>query len=80
MKLEGPLFDEPFGYHATKNGLVQISYNGKIITTLSGRDSSRFLSKVESMDSKGAQLVMAKVTGHFKHGTERISKNRRASA
>jgi hypothetical protein len=79
MTLEDPLFDEPFGYQATKNGLVHISYNGKIVTTLSGRDGSRFISKVESTDSKGAQLVMAKATGHFKHGTERVSKNRRAS-
>ena len=79
MAREDPLFDEPFGYHTTKSGLVQISYNRKTITTLSGRDSSRFLSKVESADSKGAQLVMAKATGHFKHGTQRVSKNRRAS-
>ena len=79
MTLENSFFDEPFGYHATKSGLVQISYNGKIITTLSGRDSSRFLSKVESTDSKSTQLVMAKATGHFKHGTERVSKNRMTS-
>ena len=79
MTLEDPLFDEPFGYHATKSGLVHISYNGKIITTLCGRNSSRFISKVESTDSKGAQLVMAQATGHFKHGTERVSKNRRVS-
>ena len=65
MTREDPLFDEPFGYRTTKNGLVQISYHGKNITTLSGQDSPRFLSKVESTDSKDAQLVMAKATGHF---------------
>ena len=76
MSLDELLAGKPFSYRATKSGLVQISYNGKTVTTLSGRDSSRFLSRVESGDSKNAQLVMAKATGHFKHGSERVSKNR----
>lgn len=75
MSLNDLLSEEPFSYRATKNGLVQISYNGKIVTTLSGRNSSRFLARVSSADAQSAQLVMAKATGHFKHGSERESKN-----
>jgi hypothetical protein len=77
MSLDELLAGEPFSYRATKNGIVQISYNGKTVTTLSGRDASRFLSRVESGDSKNAQLAMAKATGHFKHGSERVAKTRR---
>ena len=75
MSLEDLLSDEPFSYRATKNGLVQIFYKGKTVTTLSGRHSSRFLARISSADSQSAQLAMAKATGHFKHGSERISKN-----
>lgn len=38
--------DEPFSYRETKGGLVHISYKGKSVTTLSGKNSPRFLAKV----------------------------------
>ena len=68
--------DEPFRYTSTKSGLIQISYNGKIITKLKGKEGSKFLAKIEADDPENAQLVMAKMTGHFKHGNEQVSKNR----
>jgi hypothetical protein len=76
MSLDELVADEPFDYRATKNGLVYISYKGRTVTTLRGRESSRFLSKVESGNPRAVQLAMAKATGHFKHGTERVSKNK----
>lgn len=76
MSLSDLLSDEPFSYREAKNGLVQISYNGKVVTTLRGRNSSQFLAKVSIADSKSEQHTMAKVTGHFKHGSERASKVR----
>ena len=74
MSLDELIADEPFDYRTTKNGLVYISYKGRTVTTLRGRESSRFLSKVESRDSRDLQLAMAKATGHFKHGSERVSR------
>ena len=68
----------PFSYVSTKSGLVQISWQGRVVTTLSGREAERFLRKVASGDPDQAQLVMAKATGHFKHGTEQVSANRRS--
>lgn len=67
----------PFSYRETKSGLTQISYEGRRVMTLSGAESRRFIAKISALDSDGAQLAMAKVTGHFKHGTERVSKNAR---
>ena len=77
MSLDELIADEPFDYHTTKNGLVYISYKGRTITTLGSHESSRFLSKVESGTPRAVQLAMAKATGHFKHGTERVPKNKR---
>ncbi|HIG41941.1 MAG: hypothetical protein ABGY96_28025 [bacterium] len=70
MSLEELIADEPFDYCTTKNGLVYISYKGRIVTTMRGRESSRFLLKVESGNPRDAQLAMAKATGHFKHGSQ----------
>lgn len=71
---EDTLDDEPFEFQATKNGLVQISYGGRVVTNLAGRNAERFLQKVEEGDARTRQLLMAKATGHFKHGNERLSK------
>lgn len=64
------LADEPFAYRATKNGTVFISWHGKTVTTLRGKPADRFLASVQNLDDQGAQLLMAKATGHFKHGNE----------
>ncbi len=77
MSLQDLYQDEPFSYRETKSGLVQISYAGKVVTTLSGKNASRFIARVSSGDSQTAQLAMAKATGHFKHGTERAARNAR---
>lgn len=66
--------EQPFSYRSIKGGSVQIAYNGKLVTTVSGRDAARFLARVAASRGENAQLLMAKVTGHFKHGTERSVK------
>lgn len=76
MSYEELIRESPFAYRSAKSGLVQISYQGKTVTTLNGNDAARFLAKVESANQEQAQLAMAKATGHFKHGTERMSKRR----
>jgi hypothetical protein len=57
-----------FSYQASKDDTVRISWNGRVVTTLRGRDALRFLDEVELGDE---QLVMAKATGNFKRGNER---------
>ena len=67
----GKLDNTPFSYRATRDGRVFISWHDKRVTTLSGKDAERFLNRIEGADARQAQLVMAKVTGQFKHGNER---------
>lgn len=48
-----------------------ISWHGKQVTTLSGKKSEEFIRKIENADFLEKQLIMAKVTGNFKHGNEK---------
>ena len=71
------LENNPFDYLETKSGLVQLSFHGKVIMTLKGKAATKFMNKISGMDTAQEQLLMAKATGHFKHGNERDSKDRR---
>lgn len=65
-------FDEDiFSYYASKDGKIFISWQGKQVTILRGKEAQKFLTKVADADRRTAQLVMAKATGNFKHGNER---------
>jgi cell shape-determining protein MreC len=63
-------------YRNTKSGLTQIFFAGKQVATVSREDSKNFIAKLNVTDDAGAQLLMAKITGHFKHGTERVSRSK----
>jgi hypothetical protein len=65
------LAEEVFSYRATKEGAVFIAWQGRVVTTLRGKPAERFLARIGGLDGRDAQLVMAKATGHFKHGNER---------
>jgi len=65
-------FDEDiFSYRARKDDKVFISWQGKQVTILRGKEAQKFLVNVADADRRTAQLVMAKATGNFKHGNER---------
>ena len=66
----GKLLEELFTFRETKDEKVLIYWRGKQVTILKGQVASKFLRDISSTDSMQAQLVMAKVTGHFKHGNE----------
>lgn len=70
-KYAANLEDRPFSYQPSKDGTVRISYNNRVVTTLKGKDATKFLAKVERSEAVDQQLQMAKATGHFKHGNER---------
>ena len=70
----GILNEEVFTYRITKDNKVFISYHGKQVTTLSGGKAEKFISEINDAESKEAQLIMAKITGNFKRGNEKLSK------
>jgi len=71
----GRLAGEVFAYRATKENKIFISWHGKPVTTLSGEKARRFLADMDGADRQAAQLIMAKATGHFKHGNEKMNKH-----
>jgi len=67
----GKLEDEPFRYRAVKDGRVLIYFEGRLIKTLAGKPAERLLREMVDRGPAEQQLLLAKATGHFKHGNER---------
>ena len=67
----GKLEAEPFSFRMTKDRKVFIHWNGRQILTIKGSAAEKFLASIDGVDAQQAQLELASVTGHFKHGTER---------
>ncbi|HHU08192.1 MAG TPA: hypothetical protein GXZ59_07605 [Clostridiaceae bacterium] len=65
-----------FSYQSTKDK-VRIFWDNRPIMTLSGQKAADFLAKAEDLDEAELQLLLAKLTGQFKHGNERMAKNHR---
>ena len=62
----------PSGFRFTARGdAVVITHHGKEAVTLRGRAAARFLDDVESEDP---QHVMARATGNYRRGNERIAR------
>ncbi len=66
--------EDVFAYQEKKDQKVFLFWQGKRIMILKGNKADEFLRKVAGLDLRDAQLLMAKVTGHFKHGNERQAK------
>jgi hypothetical protein len=67
----GKLEEQPFAYRTTKDGKVFIQWHGKQIVILKDEAAEKFITAIEQAEEKQAQLLMARVTGHFKHGNEK---------
>lgn len=68
--------NEPFAYRASKEGKVFLYYQGKLVRTLNGDKADEFLAEIEDAGDTEAQLLMAKITGNFKRGNEKLSAKR----
>lgn len=61
-----------FSYQTSKSEKVFIYWKGRKVRILSGMDTGQFLDRIDQADPQSAQLLMARVTGNFKRGNERI--------
>ena len=55
---------------------IQIRANGRVAVTLSGKEAERFDRQIASCSEIEAQLVMARFTGQFKFGNERVARHK----
>ena len=61
------------------NGKVAISYRGKQIKIVKDKAAERLLAKIKAVEDNltEVQLLLAKITGNFKHGNEKLGKNKK---
>ncbi|WP_342443459.1 hypothetical protein MHB40_10655 [Lysinibacillus sp. FSL K6-0057] len=73
------LNEEPFTYQMTKKGTVVIYYEGKQIKIVKEKEAERLLAKIQEVKGqiKEVQLLLAKITGNFKRGNEKLAKHKR---
>ena len=67
----GKLEETPLSNRTSKDGTVFLEYRGRTVKTLSDRAAERFLEQIAALEPLEVQLVLAKLTGNFKHGNER---------
>lgn len=64
---------DEFSYEKAKDK-VCVLWLGRVVMNLSGEKALAFLLRVEQASDEEAQLHMAKLTGNFKRGNERLAK------
>lgn len=65
------LTENNFSYRAMKDGCIFLFWHTRHIKTLKGPAAQKFLQDIAYKDPQEVQLVLAKITGNFKHGNER---------
>ena len=65
------LKENPFDYQMTKANKMMIFFENRMIMTVSEKKAIKLHAKLEVADEFNQQLILAKATGHFKHGNER---------
>ena len=62
-----------FSYFVRKNGEVELSRHGRLTTLLKGKAALAFAAKVSLASAAEAQQLMARATGNYKRGNERLA-------
>ncbi len=62
---------KPFKYETTKENKIIVFWNSKRIKMCNQKESLKFLNSARNKSEFEIQLLLARLTGHFKHGNER---------
>jgi hypothetical protein len=65
--------DLGFTWRRRKNGDVEILHRRRLASTLRGSDAADFLAEANRSELIGLQPLMARITGNYKHGNERLA-------
>lgn len=65
--------DLGFTHRTRRTGKVQVLHRGTLAATLRGAAAQEFLAELEDCGAPDAQQLMARVTGNYKHGNERLA-------
>ncbi len=70
-KTKTPLDDQPFRWQAAGEDRIQIFWEGRVVTTVSGKAGLKLKHKLEQADELETQHLLARATGNFRRGNER---------
>ncbi len=62
---------DPFAFRITKSGQVHILRGGRTVSTIGGKAADKLANKLGRANAEQVQLLLAKASGHYKHGNER---------
>jgi hypothetical protein len=72
--MSDPLAKQPFSWRRAGTNQVQISYDGRPVTMLRGVAADKAIDRLAHASPSEAQQALARLTGNFKHGNERVGK------
>ncbi|MFJ7754363.1 hypothetical protein ACQKGI_18280 [Peribacillus muralis] len=78
MDKRNKLMEEPFTYIVTKKATIIIYFHNKQIKVVKDKEAERLLKKIKDVENNilEVQLLLAKITGNFKHGNEKLNKKK----
>jgi hypothetical protein len=65
--------DLGFTWQQRREGEVQLLHRSRLATTLRAREAAGFLDEMASCDAAAAQQLMARLTGNYRRGNERLA-------
>jgi hypothetical protein len=65
--------DLGFSHRVRKDGDVEVLHRGRVASTLRGNEAQDFLAQVEAGSESDAQRLMARISGNYKRGNERLA-------
>lgn len=66
--------DLGFTWRRRQGETVEVCHRGRLASTLRGSDAIDFLAEVEACSPEDAQQLMARLTGNYKRGNERLAR------
>ena len=64
-----------FRWTVQKAGAVRITHDGRQAAMLRGDKAAAFLADMDDMDAQDQQEEMARLTGNYRRGNERLAKS-----
>jgi hypothetical protein len=62
---------DPFSHVVTKDGRILVSRSGRNVGVIAGARAERLRAQLAAADERAVQLLLARATGQYRHGTER---------
>ncbi|MGE7877691.1 hypothetical protein [Peribacillus muralis] len=72
------LMEEPFTYIVTKKEIIIIHFHNNQIKVVKDKEAERLIKKIKDVENNilEVQILLAKITGNFKHGNEKLNKKK----